>query len=496
MSGEIWVGSTKQYGSLDVVTPPSTQSSLNSYCVDVKPSPNSTLNSNGLRYGERKCEIFAVPKSNYINMVMPTTVMMNVMYALVDKVNISSQVRVLYDDTYDINDKTWQQMLQDTPGYTFTFDPMPLNETEMAAQVKKLKVASGPDGKKIKDLLLMASTSNIEKYVQQAEKEMESKRFNWFILTKDIKSFSCEPCDTIYAFWLRVDDGDGGFGRIREYKTYLQEEKDMRDMVTTSTEIEVSFFLDLTYMVWDYIMTLNRTVDTYPTYSCVNQTAGGNGSVTLTEFMSDMPPIGSYGSFLPATVDGSGVVTYFQDLIMKAVQIEYVKESRILKVMGNWTVLDGITELYPERGLMVPKLEEIKHYKVAIVVQPPFIERFQKEDGSWSWRGYCIDLIKKIKDIVHFDYTLYEVKDKMYGTINEQGEWNGLIGELIKGEADIALAPLSVMAERENFVDFTVPYYDLVGTTILMKKMQVNYSLFKFMTVSRLLQLVWWERME
>ena len=29
------------------------------------------------------------------------------------------------------------------------------------------------------------------------------------------------------------------------------------------------------------------------------------------------------------------------------------------------------------------------------------------------------------------------------------------------------------MAERENVVDFTVPYYDLVGISILMKKPEV-----------------------
>ena len=39
------------------------------------------------------------------------------------------------------------------------------------------------------------------------------------------------------------------------------------------------------------------------------------------------------------------------------------------------------------------------------------------------------------------------------------------------------------MAERENVVDFTVPYYDLVGITILMKKPPFNPSLFKFMDV-------------
>ena len=30
------------------------------------------------------------------------------------------------------------------------------------------------------------------------------------------------------------------------------------------------------------------------------------------------------------------------------------------------------------------------------------------------------------------------------------------------------------MAERENVVDFTVPYYDLVGISILMKKPEVK----------------------
>ena len=39
------------------------------------------------------------------------------------------------------------------------------------------------------------------------------------------------------------------------------------------------------------------------------------------------------------------------------------------------------------------------------------------------------------------------------------------------------------MAEREAYVDFTVPYYDLVGISILMKKPTVEIFLFKFMEV-------------
>lgn len=73
--------------------------------------------------------------------------------------------------------------------------------------------------------------------------------------------------------------------------------------------------------------------------------------------------------------------------------------------------------------------------------------------------------------------------DGNFGTMDENGNWNGIIKELIEKRADIGLTSLSVMAERENVVDFTVPYYDLVGITILMKLPTTPTSLFKFLTV-------------
>lgn len=42
---------------------------------------------------------------------------------------------------------------------------------------------------------------------------------------------------------------------------------------------------------------------------------------------------------------------------------------------------------------------------------------------------------------------------------------------------------MSVMAERETVIDFTVPYYDLVGITIMMILSSQQPSLFKFLTV-------------
>lgn len=49
--------------------------------------------------------------------------------------------------------------------------------------------------------------------------------------------------------------------------------------------------------------------------------------------------------------------------------------------------------------------------------------------------------------------------------------------------ADVALSALPVTSERETVIDFTVPYYDLVGYSIMMKKLSSPASLFKFLTV-------------
>jgi glutamate receptor, ionotropic, invertebrate len=60
---------------------------------------------------------------------------------------------------------------------------------------------------------------------------------------------------------------------------------------------------------------------------------------------------------------------------------------------------------------------------------------------------------------------------------------NGVVRKLIDKQADIGLGSMSVMAERETVIDFTVPFYDLVGITIMMVMPSQVPSLFKFLTV-------------
>ena len=43
----------------------------------------------------------------------------------------------------------------------------------------------------------------------------------------------------------------------------------------------------------------------------------------------------------------------------------------------------------------------------------------------------------------------------MERSVGKDGKWNGMIGELLNDEADMAVAPLTITFERESVVHFT-----------------------------------------
>ena len=49
--------------------------------------------------------------------------------------------------------------------------------------------------------------------------------------------------------------------------------------------------------------------------------------------------------------------------------------------------------------------------------------------------------------------------------------------------ADIGIGAISVMADRERVIDYTVPYYDMVGLTILIRKVKQSTDIWKFINV-------------
>ena len=53
-------------------------------------------------------------------------------------------------------------------------------------------------------------------------------------------------------------------------------------------------------------------------------------------------------------------------------------------------------------------------------------------EGNGKYEGYCADLAKKIAEEIGIDYEIRVVKDRSYGARDENGTWNGMVGELVR----------------------------------------------------------------
>uniref|UniRef100_A0A4W2I0V2 Glutamate ionotropic receptor AMPA type subunit 3 n=1 Tax=Bos indicus x Bos taurus TaxID=30522 RepID=A0A4W2I0V2_BOBOX len=93
-------------------------------------------------------------------------------------------------------------------------------------------------------------------------------------------------------------------------------------------------------------------------------------------------------------------------------------------------------------------------------------------EGNERYEGYCVDLAYEIAKHVRIKYKLSIVGDGKYGARDPETKiWNGMVGELVYGRADIAVAPLTITLVREEVIDFSKPFMSL-GISIMIKKPQ------------------------
>lgn len=53
--------------------------------------------------------------------------------------------------------------------------------------------------------------------------------------------------------------------------------------------------------------------------------------------------------------------------------------------------------------------------------------------GNDRFMGFAVDLIEEVAEMLDFKYEIYLVNDGKFGSRLPNGEWNGMIGELLSG---------------------------------------------------------------
>ncbi|RWS12193.1 glutamate receptor ionotropic: kainate 2-like protein [Dinothrombium tinctorium] len=396
-----------------------------------------------------------------IPMNHPVPVIQTVSYALVMQ-NMMKNVAILYDNSF--------------VSYVD-------NKTNFDETIKQLKQ------RKVSDFMVLASIPILNKLLPAMyENGMISYRYTWLLVTKDIGKLNCAHCNQSTIMFMSPR-------RVKKIEYDHKHELNLK-RIPNSDELEAFFYYDLTRLMLQVIDEMISKAMwpkeiTYPKCGeeMNDQQLEERAALKLA---SEINLEGFYGMFGRFVADDDGFS--YQSLLLRLDKVylwesppyAYIKQAEyIASFPYGW-------KMYTTGFFGVEDIERVpkKYFSTVTAINPPFImKRYNSIKRRIEFYGFCIELLDKIRLAIfnktgeHFDFDIYEVGDGQYGIKKDDGNWTGLIGALQRKEAKIAVGPVTVMAERESVVDFTVPYYDLVGISLLMKKPISESHIFKFLTV-------------
>uniref|UniRef100_A0A8C7F987 Glutamate receptor n=1 Tax=Oncorhynchus kisutch TaxID=8019 RepID=A0A8C7F987_ONCKI len=142
--------------------------------------------------------------------------------------------------------------------------------------------------------------------------------------------------------------------------------------------------------------------------------------------------------------------------------------------MGYWTDSDKLV-LIQNEALNPNEIMENRTVVVTTIMEGPYVmlkKNWELYEGNDQYEGYCVDLASEIAKHIGIKYKIAIVPDGKYGARDPETKiWNGMVGELVYGKAEIAVAPLTITLVREEVIDFSKPFMSL-GISIMIKKPQ------------------------
>ncbi|KAL9901601.1 glutamate receptor 1 isoform X2 [Glossina fuscipes] len=169
--------------------------------------------------------------------------------------------------------------------------------------------------------------------------------------------------------------------------------------------------------------------------------------------------------------------------------VEMTVNSAMVKV-AEWSDDAGLQPLSAKYVRLKPhaEIEKNRTYIVTTLLEEPYIMLKRPVvgetlDSNDRFEGYCKDLADLLAKKLGINFEMRLVKDGTYGSENPnvRGGWDGMVGELVRREADIAIAAMTITAERERVIDFSKPFMSL-GISIMIKKpVKQTPGVFSFM---------------
>ncbi|XP_071131796.1 glutamate receptor 4-like [Mytilus edulis] len=157
------------------------------------------------------------------------------------------------------------------------------------------------------------------------------------------------------------------------------------------------------------------------------------------------------------------------------------------KYMGNWSKDNGIS-LVTSR-LFGNEFIDFNNatLKVAALPLDPFVFFNIDDNNQTTYSGFCIDILDQLALKFNFNYEIVSPADNAYGSLEDDGTWNGMVGMVMSNDADFAAGPFTITSARESVIDFTTTYMEEgIGILTMRPKEEENkeYKMFKPLSVT------------
>ena len=130
--------------------------------------------------------------------------------------------------------------------------------------------------------------------------------------------------------------------------------------------------------------------------------------------------------------------------------------------VGSWTINEGITwttrEKWFRRGnlkvgskytktFQCNKNDQFQGFQLRFttLMENPFMTRLDLDPtaGAYTIEGMFADLIQHLQDAMNFTYSMTPPPDNNWGGLQSNGSWNGMMGQLERGQVDVGKVPSS-----------------------------------------------------
>ncbi|XP_055373744.1 glutamate receptor ionotropic, kainate 2 [Condylostylus longicornis] len=336
--------------------------------------------------------------------------------------------------------------------------------------------------KEIHNLVIDTKPDNISLLLKGIlQLQMNEYKYHYLFTSFDLETFDLEDFKynfvNITAFRL-VDIGDVGVKEILKnmqlyQKNYLNRQLSNNYSITVeknfnfnnngikkprAIQTEPALMFDSVYIFAIGLQTLEQSHTLQlPNISCENENPW-DGGLSLINYINAVEWKGLTG---PIQFKEGRRIQFKLDLVK-------LRQHSIIKV-GEWSPQSGLNitdrSIFYDSGTMNVTLV------VITILETPYVMMHYGKNftGNERFFGFCVDILHRVAQEVGFDYILDLVPDRKYGAKHPiTGEWNGMVAQLMKHKADLAVGSMTITYARESVIDFTKPFMNL-GISILFK---------------------------